>query len=74
MFSDIFIRLGISVTPVVGFIGEVSQLTFKTNRDEVEDLFSISLSDLLDDKKWILKDRSAPIYIGGNEVDQHLIL
>ena len=56
---------GIAVTPVVGFIGEISRLSFKANKDEVEDLFSISLSDLLNSNKWIEKDRSAPIYIGG---------
>jgi hypothetical protein len=56
---------GISVTPVVGFIGELQDLkSLKINPDEVEELFCVPLQDLMDDSKWVVRSFSPPIFNG----------
>lgn len=39
-------------------------MTFKPNEDEVEDMFTVSLSDLIDERKWIIREHSAPVFTG----------
>eukprot|EP00605_Chrysophyceae_sp_TOSAG23-4_P002034 GSChrysophyteH1.ASY1.ANO1.2252.1 assembled CDS len=56
---------GVAVTPVVGFIGELSELHIRPDADEVEQVFSIPLKDLLDDSKWTHKEFSTPAFHGG---------
>mmetsp|Transcript_27862 Transcript_27862/g.26704 ORF Transcript_27862/g.26704 Transcript_27862/m.26704 type:complete len:342 (+) Transcript_27862:175-1200(+) len=56
---------GISVTPVVGYIGEFNELKLTPNPDEVEQLFTVPLSDLLDKNKWTIRDFSTPVFTGG---------
>jgi hypothetical protein len=57
---------GISVTPVVAFIGELQDPNaLAINRDEVEELFCVPLKDLVDDRKWIVRNFSPPIFNGG---------
>lgn len=57
--------IGIAVTPVVGFIGELNNLALSPNPDEVEQLFTVPLEDLLDFKKWTIKHFSTPVFTGG---------
>ena len=40
---------GIAVTPVIGFIGDLDELSphFKTNPDEVQEMFCVPMDDLL---------------------------
>lgn len=45
-----------AVTPVVGFIGEYSDLKLNINKDEVDQVFTISIADLLDLSKWEHKE------------------
>ena len=56
---------GISVTPVVGFIGDLSTLVLSPNPDEVDQLFTVPLKDLVDEKNWEYKDFSTPVFTGG---------
>lgn len=49
---------GIAVTPVVGFIGELNDLNLTPNADEVESIFTVPLSVLLDEKMWVHEDGS----------------
>ena len=58
---------GIAVTPVVGFLGELSDLALRPNPDEVEYLFTVPLSELLDDAKWTLRPFSTPVFSGGGD-------
>lgn len=50
---------GIAVTPVVGFIGELNDLHLTPNADEVDSIFTVPLSVLLDEKMWIHEDGSS---------------
>lgn len=57
---------GISVTPVVGYIGEMKDLEefLNPNHDEVEQIFTVPMKDLLNRKYWEIKDKEAPIFTG----------
>lgn len=56
----------------VGYIGELNDLTTTPNPDEVEQLFTVPLHDLLDKSKWVIRDFSTPVFTGMNI--RHLIL
>lgn len=60
---------GIAVTPVVGFLGELNDLTLRPNPEEVEYLFTLPLSDLLDSSKWSTPPFSTPVFSGGENND-----
>jgi nudix motif 8 len=59
---------GIAVTPVVGYIGEVNNLTFKPNSDEVEEYFTVPIENVLNEKMWVHKNMATPIFTGGPHV------
>ena len=56
---------GISVTPVIGFIGELNGQKITPNRDEVELYFTVSMKDIVDEKNWVVKENATPIFTGG---------
>lgn len=57
---------GIAVTPVVGFIGELSEIELCTNSDEVDSVFTVPLAVLLDERMWIHEDAASPgVFTGG---------
>ena len=58
---------GVSVTPVVGYIGELTQVQLRPNYDEVERVFTVPLADLVDDKNWVLSENSTPIFTAGGK-------
>eukprot|EP01041_Mallomonas_annulata_P003821 gene3821-7611_t len=64
-WTEVASMTGIAVTPVVGFIGELNDLTIKPNFDEVEQYFTIPFKVLTDEKHWIIRDFSAPVFNGG---------
>lgn len=43
---------GVSVTPVVGYIGRMEDLKLKINYDEVEQIFTVPLIDFLKPELW----------------------
>lgn len=68
-WSEVASMTGIAVTPVVGFIGDLNDLTLTPNPDEVEQLFTIPMEELLDNKNWAKYDFAPPVYNG----DPHVI-
>jgi len=64
-WNEVASMTGIAVTPVVGFTGEINTLTLKPNSEEVEDYFTVSVQDVLDDRNWMSKNFSTPIFNGG---------
>jgi len=64
---------GISVTPVVGFLGELNDLVLRPNVDEVEYLFTVPISILLDDTKWTLRPFSTPVFSTGGDNNNDVI-
>lgn len=64
-WNEVASMTGIAVTPVVGFIGEMNELKLTPNSDEVEEYFTIPVETILDETKWVTKDFSTPMFIGG---------
>jgi 8-oxo-dGTP pyrophosphatase MutT (NUDIX family) len=54
---------GVAVTPVVCYLGELPELS--PNPEEVSEVFTIPLVDLLNKSFWIHKEQLAPIFVGG---------
>jgi nudix motif 8 len=64
-WNEVASMTGIAVTPVVGFIGELSELVLRPNSDEVEQYFTVSIEDLLDHNNWLVRNFSTPVFTGG---------
>jgi nudix motif 8 len=64
-WSEVAGMTGVAVTPVIGYIGELTELKITPNYDEVEQVFTIPLRDLLDETKWTHKSFSTPVFHGG---------
>lgn len=64
-WNEVANMTGIAVTPVVGFIGEINNLKFFPNSDEVEEYFTVSIDDLVDEQKWLARNFSTPMFTGG---------
>lgn len=67
-WSSVTSITGIAVTPVVGFIGEMSDQTVAINEDEVESLFTVPLRDLLNQDNWVRHSNATPVFTGGPHV------
>ena len=68
-WSEVATLTGVSVTPVVGFIGDLEKLTLRPNPDEVDSYFTIPMKDIIDSKNWTVSDHSTPIFT----VDSYVI-
>jgi len=64
-WNEVASMTGIAVTPVVGYIGELKNMTLSPNTDEVEKHFTIPIADLLDDKNWLSSSFTTPAFTGG---------
>ena len=62
-WGDVHHLTGVAVTPVVCYLGEVPELS--PNPEEVSEVFTIPLVDLLNKAFWIHKEQLAPIFVGG---------
>lgn len=64
-WTEVASMTGISVTPVIGFVGDMSNLKLSPNPDEVEQLFTVPIHRIVDESNWVRKDLSTPIFNGG---------
>lgn len=64
-WGEVHHLVGVAVTPVVCFLGEVGELNLVPNEDEVAEVFSIPLKSFLQRDKWIHREGFAPIFVGG---------
>uniref|UniRef100_A0AAV1UGN6 Nudix hydrolase domain-containing protein n=1 Tax=Peronospora matthiolae TaxID=2874970 RepID=A0AAV1UGN6_9STRA len=67
-WSSVTSITGIAVTPVVGFIGEMSDQTVAINEAEVESLFTVPVRDLMNQDNWIRHSNATPVFTGGPHV------
>ncbi|CAI5703720.1 hypothetical protein KXD40_007862 [Peronospora effusa] len=67
-WSSVTSITGIAVTPVVGYIGEMSDQTVAINEAEVESLFTVSVRDLMNQDNWIRHSNATPVFTGGPHV------
>ncbi len=59
---------GIAVTPVVGFLGELSELKLDVNRDEVEEFFTVPIHTILEGDRWVENKIETPVFDDGNHL------
>lgn len=64
-WTEVASMTGTSVTPVVGYIGEIEELQLSPNLDEVELFFTVSLKELVNEKNWIIRENATPIFTAG---------
>ncbi|DAZ96634.1 TPA: hypothetical protein N0F65_005813 [Lagenidium giganteum] len=67
-WSNVTSITGIAVTPVVGFIGEMSDQSVVINEAEVDSLFTVPLKDLVNADLWIRRPNATPVFTGGPHV------
>lgn len=67
-WGEVHHLVGVAVTPVVCFIGEVGELDLLPNPDEVSECFTVPLSSFLNREMWLHKNGIAPIFIGGPHI------
>ena len=63
-WGEVHHLVGIAVTPVVVFLGELPEKLYP-NPDEVAEIFTVSLEAIADSELWIHKDGHAPQFVGG---------
>jgi nudix motif 8 len=64
-WNEVANMTGVAVTPVVGYVGELKDITLKPNADEVEKYFTVPIADILDNKKWLSSSFTTPTFTGG---------
>jgi nudix motif 8 len=64
-WNEVASMTGIAVTPVIGFIGEISDLILTPNSDEVEEYFTIPIEMIMNDQYWMIRNFSTPVFNGG---------
>jgi 8-oxo-dGTP pyrophosphatase MutT (NUDIX family) len=64
-WGEVHHLVGVAVTPLVCFLGDLTESCLKPNNEEVAEVFTIPLSSLLQRNYWIHREDFAPIFIGG---------
>ena len=60
---------GVAVTPVVGYVGDLSHVSMKLNESEVAEAFTVPVRDVLNPRNWIKQEGSKPdVFVGGRHV------
>lgn len=64
-WGEVHNLVGVAVTPVVCYIGEIGHLDLNPNPDEVAECFTVPLSLFLDSDRWVHRKDYAPTFTGG---------
>ncbi|CAN0120398.1 unnamed protein product [Pylaiella littoralis] len=64
-WAELASLIGVAVTPVVGFLGNLSREQINPNPDEVSHCFTIPIRYLLQQNRWKLEKYKAPAFVGG---------
>ncbi|CAN0477690.1 unnamed protein product [Ectocarpus sp. 12 AP-2014] len=64
-WSEVASLIGVAVTPVVGFLGNLSLEQIHPNPDEVSHCFTIPVRFLLEEDRWQVDKYAAPAFVGG---------
>ena len=67
-WGEVHHLVGVAVTPVVCYIGEIGHLDLRPNEDEVAECFTVPLSLFLDRERWVRRPDFAPIFTGGPHI------
>jgi len=64
-WGEVHHLVGVAVTPVVCFIGEIGNTRLNPNPSEVAECFTVPLESFLDRDKWVHRKGYAPFFTGG---------
>mmetsp|Transcript_19176 Transcript_19176/g.41665 ORF Transcript_19176/g.41665 Transcript_19176/m.41665 type:complete len:448 (-) Transcript_19176:55-1398(-) len=65
-WGEVHHLVGVAVTPVVcSFSQDLAEVDLLPNPDEVAEVFTIPLANLMDKTQWVYKADHAPIFVGG---------
>ncbi|KAL7471960.1 hypothetical protein ACHAXS_012273 [Conticribra weissflogii] len=67
-WGEVHHLVGVAVTPVVCFLGELEKSQLKPNPDEVAECFTVPLQSFLDPGRWVHKKNYAPFFTGGPHI------
>ena len=67
-WGEVHHLVGVAVTPVVCFVGELADLDLRPNPDEVSEVFTVPLKSFLQKEDWIHREGFAPIFVGAPHV------
>lgn len=67
-WGEVHHLVGVAVTPVVCYIGEIGHLDLNPNPDEVAECFTVPLSVFLDQDRWVHRKDYAPSFVGGPSI------
>ncbi|KAL7490230.1 hypothetical protein ACHAW6_016019 [Cyclotella cf. meneghiniana] len=67
-WGEVHHLVGVAVTPVVCFIGEVGMSQLNPNPSEVSECFTVPLEMFTDSERWIHKKHYAPFFTGGPHI------
>ncbi len=64
-WGEVHHLVGVAVTPVVCFIGDITSANLQPNPDEVAECFTVPLDLFLDSDRWVHRQDFAPMFTGG---------
>ncbi|KAL7540633.1 hypothetical protein ACHAXR_011554 [Thalassiosira sp. AJA248-18] len=67
-WGEVHHLVGVAVTPVVCFLGEIGEAELNPNPDEVAECFTVPLESFLDRERWVHKKHYAPFFTGGPHI------
>lgn len=67
-WGEVHHLVGVAVTPVVCFLGEIGESQLNPNPDEVAECFTVPLESFLDRDRWVHKKHYAPFFTGGPHI------
>ncbi|KAL7548233.1 hypothetical protein ACHAWF_014122 [Thalassiosira exigua] len=67
-WGEVHHLVGVAVTPVVCFLGEIGESKLNPNPGEVAECFTVPLELFLDRDRWVHKKHYAPFFTGGPHI------
>jgi len=67
-WGEVHHLVGVAVTPVVCFLGEIGESQLNLNPSEVAECFTVPLESFLDRERWVHKQHYAPFFTGGPHI------
>lgn len=67
-WGEVHHLVGVAVTPVVCYLGEIGGRELRPNADEVAECFTVPLASFLDRDRWVHRQDFAPVFTGGPHI------
>jgi 8-oxo-dGTP pyrophosphatase MutT (NUDIX family) len=64
-WGEVHHLVGVAVTPVVCFIGDITSVDLRPSPDEVAECFTVPLDLFLNNERWVHRKDFAPMFTGG---------